>query len=65
MDAVILNANLKPMLTVTTAWNTGETGDIYGVKKIPSIKTQKNYFKGTGSDNPKPKPHSSKGLFIN
>ena len=29
MDVIILDAFLRPILTVTTVWNTGETGDIY------------------------------------
>ena len=29
MDAPILNTFWSPILTVTTVWNTGETGDIY------------------------------------
>ena len=29
MDVIILNSLLRPILTVTTVWNTGETGDMY------------------------------------
>ena len=33
MDAFTLGTILSPILTVTTVWNTGETGDINGRKK--------------------------------
>ena len=29
MDALTLSTFLSPILTVTTVWNTGETGEIY------------------------------------
>ena len=31
MDVPTLSTFLIPILTLTTVWNTGETGDIYGV----------------------------------
>ena len=34
MDVIILDAFLRPILTVTAVWNTGETGDIDMCKKI-------------------------------
>ena len=36
MDVPILILFLRPILTVTSVWNTGETGDMYnGVSKTP------------------------------
>ena len=32
MDALTLGMFLSPILTVTTVWNTGETGDIHELK---------------------------------
>ena len=32
MDAPTLSTFLSPILTVTTVWNTGETGDIDAIK---------------------------------
>ena len=32
MDAIILTALLRAILTVTTVWNTVETGDMYALK---------------------------------
>ena len=42
MDALTLGTFLSPILTITTVWNTGETGDInttllVGIDKIAQI----------------------------
>ena len=35
MDALNLGAFLSPLITVTTVWNIGETGDIYSQRSAP------------------------------
>ena len=45
MDAIILTALLRTILTVTTVWNNVETGDIY----IRSTSTGPARFKGRDS----------------
>ena len=37
MDVIILTALLRTILTVTTVWNTGETGDINAFKLTTQI----------------------------
>ena len=47
MDAIILTAFLRTILTVTTVWNTVETGDIDTGMKFSSEYMLSNVIKGS------------------
>ena len=45
MDALPLGTFFSPILTVTTVWNTGETGDVYDKRQPCMCKHQKVIFR--------------------